>query len=74
MLELDNLLAVALATAACAEARKESRGAHSRRDFTKRDDENWLKHTLYFEDGRFSSRPVNFSPVKVKRMELAERE
>ena len=41
--------------------RKESRGAHSRTDYTTRDDENWLKHTLvsYSEDGpQFSTLPV----------------
>jgi succinate dehydrogenase / fumarate reductase flavoprotein subunit len=32
-------------------ARTESRGAHSRTDFTERNDENWMKHTLaYLED------------------------
>jgi succinate dehydrogenase / fumarate reductase flavoprotein subunit len=30
--------------------RTESRGAHSREDFTERDDDNWLKHTLYYND------------------------
>lgn len=29
-----------------AENRKESRGAHSRDDYKKRDDEKWMKHTL----------------------------
>ena len=41
--------------------RKESRGAHSRTDYTTRDDDNWLKHTLvsYSEDGpQFSTLPV----------------
>ncbi len=33
-------------------ARTESRGAHSRTDFTERDDENWMQHTLaYLDDG-----------------------
>ena len=62
-LELENLYEVALATAIPAEARKESRGAHARNDFTERDDENWLKHSLYFaEDRSVRKRDVNFSP------------
>ena len=51
-LELLNLLEVAEATAICANERKESRGAHSRDDFPERDDENWLKHSIYFKDSK----------------------
>lgn len=45
-LELDNLLSQAVATMHSAANREESRGAHSREDFTERDDINWMKHTL----------------------------
>lgn len=62
-LELSNLFEVAQATAMTAEHRKESRGAHARSDFEQRDDENWIKHSLFFEKNkRISYRAVNFSP------------
>ncbi|MDC1509982.1 succinate dehydrogenase flavoprotein subunit [Oceanospirillaceae bacterium] len=62
-LELQNLFEVAFATAISAEQRKESRGAHARNDFTVRDDENWLKHSVYYPlEERLGKRGVNFSP------------
>jgi succinate dehydrogenase / fumarate reductase flavoprotein subunit len=45
-LELDNMLAQANVSLHSAIGRQESRGAHAREDFPKRDDENWLKHTF----------------------------
>ena len=54
ILELGNLLDLALVTAASALDRTESRGAHAREDFPERDDGHWLKHTLAWlagEDG-----------------------
>lgn len=65
-MELENLMDVALATVASAHARKESRGAHSRIDYPERDDDNWLKHTLYFKQGRaLEYKPVRMKPLTV---------
>jgi succinate dehydrogenase / fumarate reductase, flavoprotein subunit len=69
-LELDNLYEAARATMVGAEARKESRGAHDREDFHARDDQNWLKHTLWFKDGdRLDYKPVNLKPLSVESIE-----
>jgi succinate dehydrogenase / fumarate reductase flavoprotein subunit len=66
-LELDNLIAQAVVTMHCAENRKESRGAHMHEDYPKRDDANWMKHTIAWFDGwggtggqvRIDYRPVH---------------
>ena len=66
-LELDNLVEVAVATMVSAEARTESRGAHARDDFPQRDDDKWLKHTLYFSEGqRLDYKPVRLKPLTVE--------
>jgi succinate dehydrogenase / fumarate reductase flavoprotein subunit len=66
-LELDNMLAQASVSLHSAIGRKESRGAHARADFPKRDDNNWLKHTLAWlnDDGRvrLDYRPVHLRPL-----------
>ena len=49
-LEFDNLISQAAVTVQGALAREESRGAHAREDFPKRDDVNWMKHTLSWAD------------------------
>ena len=73
-LELENLYEVALATAVAAEARNESRGAHARDDFTERDDENWLCHSIYDPvNGGVRKRGVNFAPKSVDTFEPKER-
>ena len=51
-LELDFMLDVAEAVANSALIRRESRGSHTRTDFPKRDDENFLKHTLAYRTTR----------------------
>jgi succinate dehydrogenase / fumarate reductase flavoprotein subunit len=72
-LELDNLMAVAIASALSALARKESRGAHSREDFPQRDDVNWLKHTIITSGDEISYRAVNRKPITVAPFEPKER-
>ncbi len=68
-IELKGSLDVAEAIVAGALARQESRGSHYRTDFPKRDDSNWLKHTLahYHPDGvRLTYCDVNLSYFKPK--------
>ncbi|HRE12969.1 MAG TPA: succinate dehydrogenase flavoprotein subunit [Usitatibacteraceae bacterium] len=69
-LELDNLYETARATMVSAHARQESRGAHDRADFPKRDDANWLKHTLWHKAGdRLAYKAVNLKPLTVESIE-----
>ena len=51
-LEFDNLIRQAVTTVDSAYHRKESRGAHAREDYPKRDDENFMQHTLAWCDGK----------------------
>jgi succinate dehydrogenase / fumarate reductase flavoprotein subunit len=67
--ELGNLIHLAEVTTVCALARTESRGAHARDDYAKRDDVNWLKHSLAWsqEDGiRLSYKPVVITKFQPK--------
>jgi succinate dehydrogenase / fumarate reductase flavoprotein subunit len=62
-LELENLLLQAQSIIQGALNRPESRGGHAREDFSERDDENWMKHTLAWVDDsgkvKFDYRPVH---------------
>ena len=73
-LELENLIEVAVATLISAEARKESRGAHAHADFQQRDDDVWMKHTLYYgDDRRLTYKPVHTKPLSVDYIPPKER-
>jgi len=62
-LELDNLMETAFCSAKAANFRTESRGAHARQDFTERDDENWLCHSVFNPvTDEMSKRDVNYAP------------
>jgi len=66
-LELENLMDIGQAVVCSALARRESRGAHSRVDFPERDDQRWLKHSLYFREGRaLDYKPVRMKPLTVE--------
>jgi len=73
-LEVDNLIESAQATMVSAAARKETRGAHSVNDYgdtpehpNGRNDETWLKHTLWYSEGnRLDYKPVQLKPLSVE--------
>ena len=69
--ELEHLLELSEVTVACALARRESRGAHSREDFPKRDDANFLKHTLATNEGGRVA--LKYKPVSITRFQPQER-
>jgi succinate dehydrogenase / fumarate reductase flavoprotein subunit len=66
-MELENLVDTAVATVTSALARRESRGAHSRIDYPQRDDQHWLKHSLFsLEDLKMDYKPVRMKPLTVE--------
>ena len=62
-LEFDNLIQQAVVTVAGAVNRLESRGAHAREDYSNRDDENWMKHTLCWLDVDSGKTRIDYRPV-----------
>ncbi|MBI2125747.1 MAG: FAD-binding protein, partial [Thaumarchaeota archaeon] len=71
VLELDANLEICEVIVAGALARTESRGAHARLDFPKRDDVNWLKHTLAYYSSAGSL--LDYSQVKITKYKPVER-
>lgn len=66
-LELSNMIEVARATTKSAANRTESRGAHALDDHPERDDQNWLRHTMWFSEGsRLEYKPVQMKPMTVE--------
>lgn len=69
--ELKNMLEIAEVVALSAVNRKESRGGHSREDYPKRDDKEWLKHTFITKkDGKLS---IEYKPVTITKYQPKER-
>ncbi len=71
MWELGNMLDIAEVVATSALNRQESRGGHSREDFPKRDDQNWLKHTLVWKQG--GKLKIGYKPVIITKYQPKER-
>jgi succinate dehydrogenase / fumarate reductase flavoprotein subunit len=72
-IELGNLIDIAEAITVSGLNRTESRGSHSREDYTKRDDENWMKHTLIWKALDSSANRIEYKPVAVTRFQPKER-
>ena len=71
VIELGNMLDFAETIVVGGLARTESRGAHSRKDFPKRDDVNWLKHTLAWKTD--SGVRLDYKPVVITKYKPEER-
>jgi succinate dehydrogenase / fumarate reductase flavoprotein subunit len=71
VIELGGMIDLADTLVESALARQESRGAHSREDFPKRDDPNWLKHTLAYQGPKGIE--LKYKPVRITKFEPKER-
>ena len=67
-INVPKMLKLALCVAKGALARTESRGAHSREDYPKRNDKEWLKRSLYFL--RDNAIKLEYEPIDIMEMEL----
>jgi succinate dehydrogenase / fumarate reductase flavoprotein subunit len=67
-LEFDNLIANAAVTVNSAVNRQESRGAHAREDYSERNDDVWMKHTLAWLDGKTGAVRLDYRPVHAYTM------
>jgi succinate dehydrogenase / fumarate reductase flavoprotein subunit len=67
-LEFDNLICQAIVTVNSAANRQESRGAHAREDFSERNDNTWMKHTLAWYDGKTGKVAIDYRPVHTYTM------
>ncbi|MEO0202985.1 MAG: succinate dehydrogenase/fumarate reductase flavoprotein subunit [candidate division WOR-3 bacterium] len=72
-IELKNMLDLAEIVAEGALLREESRGAHYRKDFPKRDDENWLKHTIAVYNAEKDKPEFSYKPVRLLYWKPVER-
>ena len=66
-LEFDNLLSQSIVAIVSALNREESRGAHSRDDFPKRNDKKWMKHTLTKINDKGKT-DISYRPVQLKTL------
>jgi succinate dehydrogenase / fumarate reductase flavoprotein subunit len=72
-IELGNLIEIAEATCHSAINRTESRGAHTREDFEKRDDANWMKHTFIWKGKDGADTVIDYKPVVITQFQPMER-
>ncbi len=71
-LELSNMLDLAESIVQSALSRKESRGSHQRIDYAKRDDENYLSHSLAYQEKNNKPR-IEYLPVTITKWPPGER-